>query len=101
MGISSVSFHPNERPMSAERPLSIGKLAGTLALFVVIGVPVFAYLWETLNQLLTGHFAPGRIATSVPIALLLAGLLVMLARVLGRVEKVRVERAADSVKEPS
>jgi len=84
-----------------EPPPSIGKLAGVLALFVIVGVPVTAYLWETLNQLLTGHIALGRIAASVPIALLFVGLLLLLARALGRLEAVRTAKAVVSAEKPS
>lgn len=38
-----------------------------MGLVVVIGVPLVAYLWETLNQLLSLHVNPIRLLVSVPL----------------------------------
>ena len=56
-----------------------------LALLVAAGTPLLAYIWETLNQLLAGHVSGRRLLITVPLAALLAALLVVAARTLSRV----------------
>jgi hypothetical protein len=72
--------------------LSLPKLTAGIALFVLSGFPLVAYLWETLNQLMGGEVRPARLALSVPVALLLAGVLVALARTVRRWESRRAEQ---------
>jgi hypothetical protein len=55
-------------------------LIGLIFLFVLLGIPLAAYLWETLNRVMAGYLDPVRIALSIPVLLLFAGLLVLLAR---------------------
>lgn len=50
-----------------------------LLLLVLSGVPLVAYLWETVNQLLTLRVDPTRVMISVPVA----GVLYLLWRVVG------------------
>ncbi len=50
-----------------------------LALFVV-GTPIVAYLWETLNHLLAGHVEPRRLLLAIPVAVLF----ILLLRVVSR-----------------
>ncbi|MGI9190037.1 MAG: hypothetical protein ACR2F9_07815 [Longimicrobiaceae bacterium] len=50
-----------------------------MALFVLLGMPLVGYVWETLNRLLAGHFDPLRLAVSVPLLVLLVVLLRVLA----------------------
>lgn len=71
--------------------ISVPKVAGGIALFVLAGFPLVAYLWETLNQLLGGEVHPGRLALSLPVTLLLAAVLVLLSRAVGRWETERSE----------
>lgn len=59
---------------------SLGRLMAGVALFVILGTPLVAYLWETLNVLLTGVVQPGRLLLAIPLALLFAGVLWLLAR---------------------
>lgn len=70
-------------------PQSRGNGAVPLLIFltvvVVVGSPLFAYLWETLNQVLSGHFPVGRIAVTVPILLAFVALLWFAARGFARV----------------
>jgi hypothetical protein len=73
--------------------LSVSKLAVGIALFVLAGFPLVAYVWETLNQLMAGAVHPTRLLLSLPLLLLLAGLLLLLARAIGRWEAERAERA--------
>lgn len=60
--------------------MSMGRLVGGMLLFVVLGTPLVAYVWESLNQLFAGHVDAGRLALTVPAALILAGLLTLFAR---------------------
>jgi len=61
---------------------SPGKVFARLALFVVVGMPLVAYLWETLHLLLALQVEPVRLLISVPVLGLFVGLLVLLARTL-------------------
>ena len=55
-----------------------------MALFVVLGVPLVGYLWETINQLLSLQVGTTRVLISIPVLLLFIGLMVLVAR---RVER--------------
>jgi hypothetical protein len=63
----------------------MGKLIGLIALFTVLGIPLLAFLWETLNRLMAGHFDLVRIGLSVPILVLFAVLLRFMARATQRI----------------
>jgi hypothetical protein len=78
--------------MPRHATLPLGRLIAVIAAFVLAGTPLVAYLWETLNRLLAGHAVAGRIALAVPVALLLAGLLALLARTVRRWEGRRRHR---------
>ena len=41
-----------------------------MALFVALGAPMVAYLWETLNELLALTVNPPRLLWSVPVLIL-------------------------------
>jgi UPF0716 family protein affecting phage T7 exclusion len=62
------------------------QIATSLLGFVLIGTPLVAYLWDTLNRLMAGHVEGPRLALAVVAGLLLAGLLRLLVRVLWRWE---------------
>lgn len=66
--------------MSQSATLSLPRLIGWIALFVLVGFPMVGYLWETLNQLMAGVVDPGRLAISVPVLLVLAVVLGLLSR---------------------
>jgi len=55
-----------------------------LSVFVALGIPLVAYLWETLNQLLAGHLDPRRVLVSVPLLVAFVALLWAGARGLER-----------------
>jgi hypothetical protein len=57
-------------------------IVGTVLGFAALGTPLFLYVWETLNGLLSGHGSLGRAALAVPALALLAVLLWLLARLL-------------------
>ena len=69
--------------MPTKRP-SAGMLWLTMALFVLAGVPMVAYLWETLNELLALHVNISRLLISLPVLVLLLGVLWLLARTIQR-----------------
>lgn len=54
-----------------------------MALFVVLGIPFVAVIWESLNHILALEFS-ARVWMLVPAALVLAGVLYLLARTLRR-----------------
>lgn len=62
------------------RSASGWKLFALMLVGVVLGVPIVAYVWETIHELLTLRPDPGHIAVSVP----LLAILVVLLRRLGR-----------------
>lgn len=72
-------------PDPAHAP-GVGGLLGRMALFVALGIPLVAYLWETLNQVLAAHLDPVRLLVTVPVVLLLGALLVWVARAVRRID---------------
>ena len=69
--------------MSTDSTPAPGKILPRLALFAVLGMPLVAYLWETLHQVLALHVEPVRLLVSVPVLALFAALLWLLGRKLG------------------
>ena len=63
---------------------ALGTLLLVVLVFAALGTPLFLYLWETLNALLTGHGSATRVLISLPVLALFAGLLVVLGRLLRR-----------------
>lgn len=64
---------------SAVTPRSSSLVLG-IALFVLLGTPLVAYLWETVNQLLSGIVDPMRLLITVPAALIFYFMLRFMAR---------------------
>lgn len=77
--------------MSDGSHASVGRVVPVVALFALLGLPLVAYVWETLNQLMAGIVNPTRLAISLPAALLLAWLLVLLSRRVQRLDERRPE----------
>lgn len=73
--------------MATDGNSGMGKLIGFIFIAVLVGVPITAYLWETLNRLMSGHVEPVRLAVSIPVLLLFVGLLVFLARFIRRLDE--------------
>lgn len=69
--------------------IGVGQIVAGLALFFVIGFPMAAYLWSTLNDALTGTVALWRLGLAVPVLALFIGLLTFLARRIEQWEAVR------------
>jgi hypothetical protein len=49
----------------------VGKLAAWVLLLFIVGTPLVAYLWETLNHLLSGRFEPVQLLIALPVAAVL------------------------------
>lgn len=62
------------------------KLVLLLVITAIAGVPLVAFLWETLNVLLAGHVDARRLAASAPVLVLFIALLALLGRLLGRID---------------
>ena len=77
--------------MAHDQNISLPKLIAGIAAFVLVGFPLVGYLWETLNQLMAGNVRRGRLAVSLPLLLLLAVLLFMLARTVRGWEAERLD----------
>jgi hypothetical protein len=55
----------------AEQPTpSVGKLTAGIFLLVLLGTPLTAYLWHTLNELMHGQIDPLALLIAVPVAVL-------------------------------
>ena len=67
-------------PTSHDSTPAPGQIFPWLALFVVLGLPLVAYLWETLHQILAWHVEPTRLLISVPVLGLFVALLFALGR---------------------
>lgn len=66
--------------MAANANASPGKTLLLMAIFVVVGLPMVAYLWDLLNDLLAFKADPVRLLIGVPVLLVFAGFLKLLAR---------------------
>jgi hypothetical protein len=71
--------------MSDDAQPRMGPLIGTIALFTVLGAPILAFLWETLNRVLAGHFDLVRIGISLPLMVVFYFVLRWMARVAERI----------------
>jgi len=71
--------------MSEDAQPRMGPLIGTIALFTLIGAPMVAFLWETLNRVMAGHFDPIRIGISVPLLVVFYFVLRWMGRVVERI----------------
>lgn len=55
-----------------------------ILLLVLVGGPLVAYLWETLNRLMAGFVEPVRLLIALPVLVLFALLLRFVARLVER-----------------
>jgi uncharacterized membrane protein YfcA len=60
------------------------RLVLLLGVFVAVGIPFVAILWETLNELLAGHIEPRRLAVSLPLLVVFMAILSFAGRALSR-----------------
>lgn len=84
---------PHADPRAPHKPpISAGRLILPIALFVLAGIPLVAYMWETGNQLFAGHFTGARLLLAVAALIALLVLLKILARTVERWEGTRFHR---------
>ena len=50
---------------------SAGKSLGVMALYVIIGIPMVAYIWDVLNEILALEFRTVRILIAIPVVVVL------------------------------
>lgn len=62
------------------------RIVGIIAVAVLIGTPLVAILWETLNELLAGEVRTSHVALAIPAAILVAFLARVLARSVARLD---------------
>ncbi len=60
--------------------MSTARAVIQMGIVVLLGMPVVAYLWETLNQLLSLHVNPTRLLISLPLLVVFVVWLWWLAR---------------------
>jgi hypothetical protein len=65
--------------------VSSGRLFLTLAAFLVIGVPIVAVLWHSVNQVFAGEL--GRLIVAIPLAIAFVAYLLFFARSVNRLER--------------
>jgi len=66
--------------MNENRPVRTGRMFAGILLLTAVAVPVLAYVWETLNRLLSGIIEFERIAWTLPALVLLIAILKLLGR---------------------
>ena len=71
--------------------MSTGRLIAMMGLFVAVGFPMVWYLWEVLNQVLSGIFDGRRLLIALPVALAFAALLVLVSRSVQHWDEMRGE----------
>lgn len=71
-------------PRGASQPLGTAGLIGRIAIFVLLGIPILAVAWESLNVLLAGEGSPRHILVAIPSIVVLVILWKFLARAVER-----------------
>jgi Na+/melibiose symporter-like transporter len=80
--------------MSPEQPTRIRRLTAVIAVVAVLGIPLAAYLWTTLNDLMSGKVRAGQLLIAMPVLVAFVLLLVAWARVVRRTEAAPEEGSA-------
>lgn len=75
---------PRDRVRAGAVELRLMLLLGA---FVVVGIPFVAILWETLNEVLSGHIDGGRLVVAVPVLAVFLAILTLAGRALGRLDR--------------
>jgi hypothetical protein len=70
---------------------SLARIFGLIAGFFILGMPMVAYLWETINQLLELRASGIQLLVAVPVLIVFLILLRFLARAVTRLEASRAE----------
>ncbi|HLU26775.1 MAG TPA: hypothetical protein VKZ58_13810 [Longimicrobiales bacterium] len=63
-----------------------GRLFTLIVASLIACIPLVSYLWETVNQLLSGHVDAGRLVISVPLLVLFLACLALIGRSLQRLD---------------
>jgi hypothetical protein len=66
--------------MAERNEVSVGRRVVVMMAYLIVGAPIVAYLWETLNEILSGYVDARRLLISLPLLVALIILLVLLAR---------------------
>jgi hypothetical protein len=66
--------------MAERNEVSVGRRVVVMLAYLIVGAPLVAYLWETLNEILAGDIYAPRLLISLPLLVVLIVLLVLLAR---------------------
>ncbi len=64
-----------ERP----RPPGIGGLMAGMAVFVIVGIPMVFFIWQFINEILSGRFVPVDAGLAAVFLVLFVGFLRILA----------------------
>ena len=75
--------------MREQRETPLYQVTALIALFAVLCVPLGAYLWTTLNDLLSGHARVRELLISAPVLVVFVLVLLLWARVVRRIEAAR------------
>jgi hypothetical protein len=70
--------------MTEQAKPAVGKLSVAILLLVLLGTPLTAYLWHTLNNLLQGQAHARELLIALPVAVLFFFLLRYIWRVIER-----------------
>ena len=73
-------------PYKGHRPETTGRLVRMYIGFVVLGIPMIAYLWGVVSDVLAGHLRVGRIVVAILVTLVFFGMLRTLARTVQRID---------------
>lgn len=71
------------------RPFSLSAVILRVAVLSLLGIPLLAYIWETLNKVVAGDFSSVRLVVAIPVLLAFLLLLRVLAREVWRIEETR------------
>ena len=66
----------------SDRPVGTAGLMVKILLLVLLGAPLVAWLWDTLNHLLSGIVEPTRLLIAVPVAFVFFLMLRWLGRII-------------------
>ncbi|HSL70617.1 MAG TPA: hypothetical protein VK864_10280 [Longimicrobiales bacterium] len=75
--------------MSSGEAPSVGRLLAGLTFYFVLAVPLFAYLWSSLNELFAGEIHPLRLGIAAIVLPLFVSVLFLLVRAIERWESQR------------
>jgi len=75
---------PDGTPLESEERPSVLLFMLRMGAFVLLGTPLVAFIWATINQVLELHFDGLRLLLTLPAIVLLVALLAWIGRAAGR-----------------